>query len=106
MSGTPESQGATSPSSDRRRRALDSGQFLNQRTLVTKLRSKLVIVFATAVVAAAVAGITATPASAWYSGRAYIVIGNWNCVGGGTVKGVYGAVDNTWTDGDWNDKVR
>lgn len=47
----------------------------------------------------------ASPAHAWYRGNAYLVIGNWNCVGGGSVTAVYGAVDNIWSGGDAGDNI-
>lgn len=49
--------------------------------------------------------VTASPAQAWYAGRAWVIVGNWNCVGGGTVTGVFGAVDDMWSGGDWGDNV-
>jgi hypothetical protein len=65
--------------------------------------------FAAFLLAAAIAtgGVAAMApaAGAWSYGHAYLVVGNWNCVGGGKVTGVFGAVDQTWTGGDWNDNV-
>lgn len=46
-----------------------------------------------------------TPASAAGVGRAYVVVGNGNCIGGGRVTGVFGAVDNQWSGGDWGDNI-
>jgi hypothetical protein len=48
---------------------------------------------------------TAPPAQAWYAGNAWIIVGNWNCVGGGTVTGVWGAVDDFWSGGDSGDNI-
>lgn len=62
-----------------------------------------------AAVAFSVAGsglaVAASEAEAWYYGRAYLVVNNWRCVGGGTVTAIYGAVDNAWTGGDAGDNI-
>jgi hypothetical protein len=57
------------------------------------------------IVAAGLVGAGASPASASYYGNAYLVVGNWNCIGGGSVVGVGGAVDNVWSGGDWGDNI-
>jgi len=66
---------------------------------------RFVTVAATVLALTAAFGVTAAPASAWYYGNSYIVVGNWNCVGGGKVIGIFGAVDQTWTGGDWGDNI-
>lgn len=48
---------------------------------------------------------SATPAQAYPYGNAYLVVNNWRCVGGGTVKAVSGAVDQVWTGGDAGDNI-
>ncbi len=66
-----------------------------------RLRNLLVALAAACVLLAA----SAASASAWWYGNAYVVVGNWNCVGGGHVTGIFGAVDNAWSGGDWGDNV-
>ncbi len=53
----------------------------------------------------AVGAFGASSASAAYYGNAYIVVGNWNCPGGGGVTGIFGAVDWAWSGGDWGDNI-
>jgi hypothetical protein len=72
---------------------------------VKALSTKLMLLAATAVAVAAVMGVTAQSASASYVGHAYIVVSNANCVGGGQVTGIFGAVDTVWSGGDWGDNI-
>ena len=44
-------------------------------------------------------------AEAAYVGNAYLVVTNGNCVGGGTVTGIFGAVGNVWSGGDSGDNI-
>ncbi|MER5807337.1 hypothetical protein ABT143_03920 [Streptomyces sp. NPDC002033] len=50
----------------------------------------------------------AGPASAWSGGNVWVNFGSWNCPGGGSVVGVYWAVDaysSGPAEGDWGDNV-
>lgn len=73
---------------------------LRVKRSVTTLLLSLTLLSGAAVTVAA-----APPAHAWYPGNAYLVVGNWNCVGGGKVTGVFGSVDNMWSGGDWGDNI-
>lgn len=46
----------------------------------------------------------ASPAQAYY-GNAYLVVNNSRCPNGGHVTGIFGAVGDTWTGGDWGDNI-
>jgi len=62
---------------------------------------------ATVVTALALA-FSAAPAQAWTRGNVWVNFGSWNCPSGGTVVGVYWAVDSFSVGpagGDWGDNV-
>lgn len=49
-----------------------------------------------------------TPAQAWTGGNVWVNFGSWNCPGGGSVVGIYWAVDGYSSGpagGDWGDNV-
>src|SRR5437016_2708104 len=51
---------------------------------------------------------TAEPAAAWTTGNVWVNFGSWNCPSGGSVVGIYWAVDNVSSGpagGDWGDNV-
>jgi hypothetical protein len=73
--------------------------------LSSRIRRRKIWGATIATIAATVLGIAASPASAWYAGNSWIVVGNANCVGGGSVTGVWGAVDGMWSGGDAGDNV-
>ncbi|MFJ8588941.1 hypothetical protein ACIRD2_30390 [Streptomyces sp. NPDC093595] len=55
-----------------------------------------------------VVGLSAAPASAWTGGNVWVNFGQWNCPSGGSVVGVYWAVDaysSGPAGGDWGDNV-
>ncbi|MCX5370188.1 hypothetical protein OG613_15550 [Streptomyces sp. NBC_00015] len=61
-----------------------------------------------AMAAAGVVGLAAAPASAWTGGNVWVNLGSWNCPAGGSVVGVYWAVDaysSGPAGGDWGDNV-
>jgi len=71
--------------------------------------SKRLLTLVAAVVVGFGAPITlASPAHAWTGGNVWINFGSWNCPSGGSVDGVYWAVD-TYSSGpaggDWGDNV-
>jgi hypothetical protein len=70
-----------------------------------RIRKRLVAALAGVGMAAALSVASAPPAHAWYRGQSWIVVSNANCVGGGKIIGVWGAVDNMWSGGDWGDNV-
>jgi hypothetical protein len=75
-----------------------------RRGMLSRVRT---IRSAVVLTAAASLGLTvgvATPAQA-ATANVWIVVDNRNCVGGGTVIGVWGAVDWVWSGGDWGDNV-
>jgi hypothetical protein len=49
--------------------------------------------------------LTAAPANAAGNANVWLNFSNSYCVGGGTMTGVFGAVDNVWSGGDWGDRV-
>ena len=58
--------------------------------------------------AAGAVGLAAAPASAWTGGNVWVNFGSWNCPAGGSVVGVYWAVDaysSGPATGDWGDNV-
>ncbi|AJF68761.1 hypothetical protein SVTN_34980 [Streptomyces vietnamensis] len=65
-------------------------------------------VLAGSLMALGVVGLGAAPASAWSGGNVWVNFGSWNCPAGGSVVGVYWAVD-TYSSGpaggDWGDNV-
>ena len=53
-------------------------------------------------------GATTAPAHAWTRGNVWVNFGSWNCPGGGSVVGIYWAVDGFSSGpsgGDWGDNV-
>ncbi|MFD7937201.1 hypothetical protein ACFV4T_22175 [Streptomyces sp. NPDC059755] len=61
-----------------------------------------------AMTAVGVVGLAAAPASAWTGGNVWVNLGSWNCPAGGSVVGVYWAVDaysSGPAGGDWGDNV-
>jgi hypothetical protein len=72
--------------------------------MLRRLLRPLVLLATTAALAAAVAA----PAQAWTAGNVWVNFGSWNCPGGGSVAGVYWAVDGFSAGpagGDWGDNV-
>ncbi|MFJ2825646.1 hypothetical protein ACIO7M_31710 [Streptomyces toxytricini] len=65
-------------------------------------------VLAGSLMALGVVGLSAAPASAWSGGNVWVNFGSWNCPAGGSVVGVYWAVDaysSGPAGGDWGDNV-
>lgn len=63
-----------------------------------------------AALALVVTGVVAgpSPASAWTRGNVWVNFGSWNCPSGGSVVGIYWAVDGYSSgpaSGDWGDNV-
>jgi hypothetical protein len=70
-----------------------------------RTRRKLIAAFLALATFSGVGVIAPPEASAYPYGNVYLVVGNWNCVGGGKVTGVFGAVDQVWTGGDWGNNI-
>ena len=56
------------------------------------------------ILAASALFVSAQPAQA-ANANVWLNFSNGYCVGGGTMTGVFGAVDGVWTGGDWGDRV-
>lgn len=69
------------------------------------IRHRLALLLSTIALLGGGGLVTASTASAAPYGNVYLVVSNANCVGGGTVIYVGGAVDNVWSGGDWGDNV-
>ena len=75
--------------------------------LIHKRRTVRSLVAAVAVTIGTVA-LAISPAHAWSRGNVWVNFGSWNCPAGGSVVGIYWAVDNFSVGppgGDWNDNV-
>ncbi|MFI6101388.1 hypothetical protein ACIA8G_38070 [Lentzea sp. NPDC051213] len=77
---------------------------MESRPLLRRVRT------AAAVFAASLALVlgAAAPAQAWTGGNVWVNFGSWNCPAGGSVVGVYWAVDaysSGPAEGDWGDNV-
>ena len=68
-------------------------------------RARLRLALLCVLVAGAVSSVSATSAEPWYAGNVYLVVTNGNCVGGGNVIFIQGAVDYMWSGGDWGDNI-
>jgi hypothetical protein len=69
---------------------------------------RLLVLLAAVAVVAVAAGVAARPAGAWTYGNVWINFGSWNCPAGGSVVGIYWAVDTVSSgpaSGDWGDNV-
>jgi hypothetical protein len=76
--------------------------------LRTALARKVASILAAATIGMGVVVAQATPAAAWSGGNVWVNFGSWNCTQGGSVTGIYWAVD-TYSSGpatgDWGDNV-
>jgi hypothetical protein len=71
------------------------------------MRRSFLILVTVAVTAVSLMAITPT-ASAWSQGNVWVNFGSWNCPSGGSVVGIYWAVDaysSGPAGGDWGDSV-
>lgn len=72
------------------------------------IRRRIVGGLATCAMTAGLLVAAVTPAQAWTGGNVWVNFGPWNCPGGGSVVGIYWAVDNYSSGpagGDWGDNV-
>lgn len=72
--------------------------------LLKAIRKRVLLASMAALVAVGTVVATAQPAQA-ANGNVWLNFSNSYCVGGGTMTGVFGAVDGVWTGGDWGDRV-
>ncbi|MET7425211.1 hypothetical protein [Dactylosporangium sp. NPDC005555] len=72
------------------------------------VRARIASVAAAVVMGVGAVALQASPAAAWSTGNVWVNFGSWNCVDGGTVDGIYWAVDTLSSGpagGDWGDNV-
>lgn len=71
----------------------------------TAVRQRVAGAVASLALAAGALAVTAAPSQAAGNANAWLNFSNSYCVGGGTMTGVFGAVDGVWSGGDWGDRV-
>lgn len=71
-------------------------------------KRRLVSLVAAVAIAFGLVAVSSSPALAWTRGNVWVNFGSWNCPAGGSVVGVYWAVDaysSGPATGDWGDNV-
>lgn len=71
-------------------------------------RRKFIALISSVVVALGIALVSVTPAYAWQRGNVWVMFGDHNCPAGGSVVGIYWAVDGFSSGpptGDWGDNI-
>lgn len=72
------------------------------------MRRRIMSTMAAVVLGLGVAAVQSEPAHAWSGGNVWVNFGSWNCPQGGSVVGIYWAVDSYSSgpaSGDWGDNV-